>query len=82
MGQPDEHELLHEVDDLGFGHELLLEGLDADREGGRVHKQGTFGVEVAHKLLDIPLEVTLKQPVSLIQHKEITFGQQILISFE
>lgn len=34
MGETDEHKFLHEVDDFGFGHEFLLEGLNADREGG------------------------------------------------
>ena len=82
MGEPDEHELFHEIDDLGFGHELLLEGLDADGEGGGVHEQGAFGVEVAHQLLHIPFEVAFQQSVSLIQDKEIALRQQFLVSFQ
>ena len=34
VGQPDQHQLVHQVDHLGFGHELLLEGLDPDRKSG------------------------------------------------
>ena len=37
--QTDQHEFVHQVDHLGFGHVLLLEGLDPDRESRRVHQQ-------------------------------------------
>ena len=44
MSKTNEHELLHEIDDLSFGHEFLFEGFNSYGECGGVHQKGAFGV--------------------------------------
>jgi hypothetical protein len=66
MGQADQHEFVHEVDHFRAGHELLLEGLDAQGEGGGVHQHRAFGVDVVHDVLDVAFEVTLEQSVGFV----------------
>ena len=77
--QADQHQLVHQVDHLSARHELLLEGADADWEGGRVHQQRALGGEVVDDLLDVLLEVALQQPVGLVQHEELALVQQVVV---
>lgn len=79
MGEADKHQLVHQVDHLRSRHELLLEGTDADGEGGRVHQQGAFGAEVVHNFLDVFLEITLEEAICLVQHEELALRQQIIV---
>lgn len=80
--QADEHQLVHQVDHLRPRHELLLEGLDPHREGRRIHQQGALGTEVVHDLLDVPLEISLQQPVGLVEHEELALVQEVLVSLD
>lgn len=80
--QPDEHQLVHQVDHLRPRHELLLEGLDPHREGRRIHQQGALGTEVVHDLLDVPLEISLEQPVGLVEHEELAPVQEVLVPLD
>ena len=75
MGETNEHEFLHQVDDLCFWHELLLEGLDSNWECSWVHEKCAFWIQVADEFFDIPLKVSLQQSVSFIQHKEFAFRE-------
>jgi len=80
--QPDQHQLVHQVDHLRPRHELLLEGLDPHREGRRIHQQGALGTEVVHDLLDVPLEISLEQPVGLVEHEELAPVQEVLVPLD
>jgi len=43
MGHADQHELVHQIDNVSGGHKFLLEGFDAEGESGTVHQHGAFG---------------------------------------
>lgn len=79
VGKSDEHQFVHEVDDLRSGHELLLEGLDAYGEGGGVHEQCALGAEVVNDFLDVLLEVALEKSVSLVQHEELALVEEEVV---
>lgn len=52
-----EGELLHQVHDVGLAQELVLEGLDADREGGAVEHYLAVGLQVSNGALHTILEL-------------------------
>jgi hypothetical protein len=82
MGQTQQHQFIHQIDDLGFRHELLLERLDSHWESRTEHDQRAFRVQVPDQFLNILLEVALQQSVCLIQHEELTIDQQVLVPFQ
>jgi hypothetical protein len=79
VGEPDEHELVHQVDHFRPRHELLLERLNPDGEGRRVHQEGALRAQVVHDFLHVLLEVALQQPVGLVQHEELALVQQVVV---
>ena len=82
MGQTDQHELVHQVDHLRPRHEFLLKGFYPDREGGGIHEKSAFRTDVVDDLLNILLKVSLQQTVSLIEHKELTSIEQMIIALD
>ena len=82
MSQTDQHQLVHQVYHLCPRHEFLLEGFYPHREGGGIHQKSAFRTDVVHDFLNILLKVSLEQTVSLIEHKELTSIEQMLIALD
>ena len=60
MSHANEHQLIHEVDNLSSGHKFLFEGFYSEGEGCGIHQHGAFGGEMTHYLLYISLEIALE----------------------
>lgn len=82
VGEPDEHELVHHIDDFGLWEVFLLEGLDCDGEGGGVHQKLRGLFESIQDVLDLDLEVLGEELISLVQHEESALVQDGWFPFD
>eukprot|EP00598_Pedospumella_elongata_P012220 CAMPEP_0185012080 /NCGR_PEP_ID=MMETSP1098-20130426/98114_2 /TAXON_ID=89044 /ORGANISM="Spumella elongata, Strain CCAP 955/1" /LENGTH=384 /DNA_ID=CAMNT_0027541129 /DNA_START=1898 /DNA_END=3052 /DNA_ORIENTATION=- len=75
LGDTSQGQLVHEVDHVGIGEELLLEGAHGHGEGGTEQADLAVALALADQGLEDLLELRREKLVGLVHHDDLALGQ-------
>ncbi len=75
LGDTSQGELIHEVDHVSIGQELLLEGAHSHGEGGTEEADLTVTLALADQGLEDLLELRREKLVGLVHHDDLALGE-------